>query len=689
MIMRILLASNAQYFPAHGGGERSNRMLMEALAARGHQCQVVTRLDRFGGEASANWLAGVAGREVTPEAIPAGFTFDLGGIRVVAASLPSSFRAFFQLHKDEFRPDVIVVSTDDPAQILLETAVEDSHATTVYLARATVAVPFGPDAAFRSEEKTAALRRVDAVIGVSEYVARYIKEHSGIDAIHVPIALPDREPHPVAGRFDNEYVTLVNPCAVKGISVFLALAGALPSLRFAAVPTWGTTADDLRSMASHPNIEILPKVDRINDLLIRTRVLLVPSLWAEARSRIVVEAMLAGVPTIASNLGGLPEAKMHVPYILPVQPIEGYTQKLNEQMVPVANVPPQDIEPWREALVRLTSDRAHWQSLAATSRAAALHYADTTTVEPFETLIRQLKRKPRVAPAAEPPLPAEQLRHLSPERRRLLELKLRKQAGLATDPVLPLGGGRPTERLRIFCFPPAGGGASSFRSWRERLAGTVEVAAVQYPGRESRHADPFPSSFEELVRTLAVDLRPYLSGPFVFFGHSMGATVAFELARLLRSEAAQSQSSGLRALIVSAARAPQFRLNYQPGPDPAPEEFLAQVRRLGGLPPEVEADPRFLAVVLPVLRADAALFRRYCYQPAPPLDIPILAAGGDVDPQVTLDHLAAWKEQTTSMFEVVQFPGGHFYLRDQEAALLGRIGSFQRSAFSDQPNRLG
>jgi surfactin synthase thioesterase subunit/glycosyltransferase involved in cell wall biosynthesis len=676
--MRILLASNAQYFPTAGGGERSNRMLMEALAARGHQCQVITRLDRFGAETAATWLAGVAGREVTPETIPAGFSFELGGIRVIAASQPSSFRAFFHLHKDEFRPDVIIVSTDDPAQILLEAAVADPHATTVYLARATVAVPFGPDAAFRSEEKTAALGRVDAVIGVSEYVARYIREYSGIDAIHVPIALPEREPHPLAGRFDNEYVTLVNPCAVKGISVFLALAGALPSLRFAAVPTWGTTADDLRAMAAYPNIAILPKVDRINDLLTQTRVLLVPSLWTEARSRIVVEAMLAGVPTIASDLGGLPEAKMHVPYILPVQPIEGYTQKLNELMVPIANVPQQDIGPWREALARLTSDRAHWEQLAALSRATALHYAETTTIEPFEAFIRQLKRKPRIAPPAEPPLPAEQLRHLSPERRRLLELRLRKQAGLATDPVLPLGGGRPTGRLRIFCFPPAGGGASFFRSWRERLAGIAEVAPVQYPGRESRHADPFPSSFEELVRTLAVDLRHYLTGPYVFLGHSMGAAVAFELARLLRAEAAHSQPprQSPLAFVSSAARAPQFRLNYQPGPDPTPDEFLAQVRRLGGLPPEGENDPRFLAAVLPVLRADASLFRRYCYQPGAPLDIPILAVGGDTDPQVTLDHLVAWKEQTTAAFEMVQFPGGHFYLRDEEAPLLSKISGF-------------
>lgn len=677
--MRILLASNAQYFPAHGGGERSNRMLMEALAARGHQCLVITRLDRFGGEPAAQWLAGVAGREVTPAAIPAGFSFELGGIRVVIASQPSSFRAFFLFHKDAFRPNIIITSTDDPAQLLLGAALEDGQAATVFLARATVALPFGPDAAFSSQEKTATLRQADALIGVSEYVAHYIREYSGIEAIHVPIALPDQGPHPAVGRFDNEFVTLVNPCAVKGISVFLGLASALPSLRFAAVPTWGTTTEDLQQLAAHPNITLLPKVDRINEILARTRVLLAPSLWAEARSRIVVESMLAGVPAMASNLGGLPEAKMHVPYILPVQPIEGYTQKLNEQMVPIANVPPQDIGPWREALDRLTTDRGHWEELAATSRATALHYAETTTIEPFESFITRLARKPRVPSPAELPLPAEQLSHLSPERRRLLELRLRRQAGLAVDPVLPLGGGWPASRLRVFCFPHAGGGASSFRAWREQLAGVAEVAPVQYPGRETRHADPLPASFEALVYGLAVDLRPYLAeGPYVFFGHSMGAAVAFELTHLLLAEGRQkAQHPHLpRALIVSAARAPQFRLNHQPGPDPSPEEFLAQVRRLGGLPLEHQDDPRFLATILPVLAADAALFRRYSYVPKPRLNIPILAAGGDRDPQVTCDHLAAWQAQTTAAFAVAEISGGHFYLREQEAVLLRKLSSF-------------
>jgi surfactin synthase thioesterase subunit/glycosyltransferase involved in cell wall biosynthesis len=669
--MRILLGSNALYYPAHGGGERSNRMVLESLVARNHTCLVVTRIDRFGEEAERKLTEQLAERHIQPIVEPGALRFHLNGVEVLVATRPPSFRAFFVEHKNFFRPDTIITSTDDPAQLLLEAALHDENAPTVFLTRATVALPFGPDAAFPSREKTDMLRHADGVVGVSNYVARYIREHSGIEAIHVPIAPAESSPYRLVGSFENEFVTLVNPCAVKGIKIFLELARSLPDVAFAGVPTWGTTAEDLAAMRALPNIAVLPKVDHINELLERTRVLLAPSVWAEARSRIVVEAMLAGVPVMASDLGGLPEAKMGVPYVLPVNPIEGYEQRLNEQFVPVAEVPEQNILPWKEALERLTTDRAHWEHIAHLSRTAALHYAETATVEAFETYIARLQRKPRSFSAKPTAMPSTQLANLSPERRRLLDLRLKRQTStLKANPALPLSG-TDTSRYRLFCFAHAGGGAGFFRSWRSST-GPFDIAPVQYPGHETRQAEPFAGSVPELVQTLLSDLRPSLTGSFAFFGHSMGAIVAFELVRALKRE----ERAVPQALVASAARAPQFRRDYQPPDDPDREQLLNEVRRLEGLPDNVLSDASMLDLVLPSLEADAALYRRYIYHHQPPLDIPILALGGLTDPNVSEGHLDAWSEQTASLFRSKQFPGGHFYVKTNTEAVVSEIETF-------------
>jgi len=667
--MRILLAQNSPYYPAHGGGDKSNRLLLEALAARGHECRAVARVSSFGPRQHDDYLAELAARGVNasvPEAGVVAFAREGVEVSIVTGDHP---RQHFTAQATDFEPDIILVSTDDPAQLLLEAALRLPRARVVYLARATLAVPFGPDCAFPSEAKTDQLRRVDAVVGVSQYVAGYIRRHSGIEAVHVPISLlepadaglPDGQP-PFLGRFDNQFVTMVNPCAVKGISIFLALADAFPELAFAAVPTWGTNSSDRVELERRSNIAVLRPADDIDRLLERTRVLLVPSLWAEARSRIVVEAMLRGVPVIASDIGGIPEAKLGVPYLLRVNPIVRYRPQLDEQMVPEAEVPPQDIAPWCGALRRLVTQPRHYDQIAERSRHAALDYAADLSIKPFEELLLGLLDRPPRRAAG--PRAAETARedHLSPERRRLLALRLRRNSPAAAY----FPGAEAAEGPRVFCLPHAGAGAAAYAGWK--LAGAA-VCPVRLPGRESRIAQAPFERMRPLVEALAAAIAAYLDRPYALFGHSMGAVVAFELARELRRRG----QPAARVLIASGARAPRYRRGYVPGPDPSDAELLDELRQIGGPDREWLDVSSIAPAVLPALRADTSLYRHYVYQEDEPLDCPIRAYGGLADGRVTAEHLRGWSAETRAPFALRQFTGGHFYLQPLSEGLRDAI----------------
>src|SRR5258708_4662286 len=210
--MRILLAHNSLYYPSHGGGDKSNRLLMEALAARGHEVRVAARIERFGPEAQDRFLQRLASMGVEAEVISPEVRLRLNGVDVRTLTLDPHLRAFFSGHVAAFNPDVIIASTDDPAQILLDIALKAPRARVVYLVRATIAAPFGPDSSAPNAARAETLRRCDGVVGVSEYVARYMSRWGGIPAIHLPISLLEPGEYPNLGGFENPFVTLVNPC---------------------------------------------------------------------------------------------------------------------------------------------------------------------------------------------------------------------------------------------------------------------------------------------------------------------------------------------------------------------------------------------------------------------------------------------------------------------------------------------
>ncbi|MCP5115246.1 MAG: glycosyltransferase family 4 protein [bacterium] len=426
--MRILLVQNSLYYPAYGGGNKSNRLLLEALTAKGHECRVVTRVsETLDSERLRLFLADLESRDVQIDSAAGGLViFRLNGVEVHTETSLPRVRDHLIRQIREFEPTWTLVSTDDPLQMFLSAALETHPGRVVYLARTSLALPFGPDTAIGSEQRTEALRRVAGIVTVSEYVRRYIETHGGMNAIALPISLHGKGPYPNLACFDGGAVTMVNPCAIKGISIFVELARRLRDVPFAAVPMWGTNESDLTELERQANVSLLPPVDNIDKVLARTRVLLAPSLCNDAKPRIVVEAMSRGIPVLASNVGGVPEAKLGVDYLLPVAPIEAYEPSLDSRMVPEAIVPPQNADPWLEALERLLTDRGHFLEISRQSHEAANRHIASLTVEPFEQYLGGLAGAgiPSTASAVEDSGPA---RGLSPEKRALLAMRLRSQ----------------------------------------------------------------------------------------------------------------------------------------------------------------------------------------------------------------------------------------------------------------------
>ncbi len=224
-------------------------------------------------------------------------------------------------------------------------------------------------------------------------------------------------------------------------------------------------------------------------------------------------------------------------------------------------------------------------------------------------------------------------------------------------------------RLRLLCFPYAGGGVSVFRAWEDELPETVDVCPVRLPGRESRWKEPPFTRLTPLVETLARVLRPMLDVPFAFFGHSMGAFVSFELARQLRREGGPTPVK----MFVSGASAPQI-----PDPDPPihelPDpEFLEELQRLNGMPKEVIRVEEVLRLMMPTLRADVGLVETYTYSSEEPLGCPISSYGGKKDCKATPHDLVAWSEQTASDFRLRLFPGDHFFLLGARESVLDDV----------------
>lgn len=435
--MRILLTANAAYVPPRGGSTRSNLVWLEYLASRGHDCRVVApapledtpqRVERVRADLEDQRIH--VSHVRTDHKL--GFQeLRKGKITVYSVADPARLRDVLRAKILKLHPDWVLVSSEDLAQALLHEAHETAPGRVVYLAHTPQMFPFGPASLNPNPAGAELVARSAAIVVIGNHTAAYVEKHLGRRpaVIHPPVYGKG----PWLRRDPNKdgLITMINPCAVKGISIFLALAERFPQYSFGALRGWGTTEQDFEALRQLPNVKMLPKVKHIEAILRRTKILLMPALWYEGFGLVVMEAMLRGIPVLASNMGSLVEAKAGTNYVLPVSPIERYRTVFDENRMPIPEVPEQHVGPWANALEELMENPDLYRKEAAAAREAAMRFVPNVKASHFEEFLLALK--PSGATAAEarpapPPEPArETLEGLSPEKRALLLKKIKER----------------------------------------------------------------------------------------------------------------------------------------------------------------------------------------------------------------------------------------------------------------------
>jgi len=236
------------------------------------------------------------------------------------------------------------------------------------------------------------------------------------------------------------------------------------------------------------------------------------------------------------------------------------------------------------------------------------------------------------------------------------------------------GQGSPSRRL--VCFPHAGGTAGAFLSWATAMPAGTELLAIQYPGRQERMLEPCIEDMHQMADRIAAELANHLDLPMLFFGHSMGSAVAYEVA--LRLE--RQRDFTMRALFVSGRTSPH-RITGEHRHQLPDADLVAAMSALGGPDVSVFRNAQLLPLILPPLRADLRLLDAHRPPKMELLNAPIVAYGGDADFTCPVDDLFAWQEATTAGIQVRTYSGGHHFLRTAEKKVLAAL-SQQVLAFS-------
>lgn len=226
--------------------------------------------------------------------------------------------------------------------------------------------------------------------------------------------------------------------------------------------------------------------------------------------------------------------------------------------------------------------------------------------------------------------------------------------------------------LRLFCFPFAGSSASVFRSWIDNLPEEVEVLAIQLPGRENRLGERCMRDMDEIVENLEFEIDSCLDQPFVFFGHSLGSLIAYELLRRVEAGARHRAelffASGGPAPHTRVARAEPLRLTQ--------DQILQDLQKISQAHSELLENREALALMLPMLQADFEIYTNYRYRETAPLQSPIVVIRGETDAYITHQSQMEWKCHTDSQFSFNTIPGPHLFMLDSRGALIALVNAY-------------
>ena len=585
--MRILFTANQPFGLIGSGAARSNYALIRELALHGNILRLVTPYNDAAVQEPRNELA---------------------QIEICTVQDPAKLCSQLAQEIATFNPDFIFVSSEDMRQSLVEVAVRERPQRVVYLAHTPQMLPFGPLSLFPSITRTQLLQQVGLVVCISQFMAQYVQTHAGIAALVAHPPHYGNGPFQHVARYDNAYVMFINPCQVKGMPIFEAIAQALPAVQFGVIHGWGTTQQDARQLAGLPNVVSLPRQKAMDEAFYKqVRALLMPTVWGEGFGMTAVEAMLHGVPVLASDSGGLPEAMLGQLDVIPVCSITQYLNQLDDKRLPVPVMPPQDVRPWVQALSGLLSHPVAYAQRSKAAYQAANQFVSTLNInalvarlQGMQALQRSTRPIPMTMPNIQiqpvPPTTREQrLQAMTPQQRDDLMQMLREQrqrkvpinrackAGEASEGnaadehpnnmaqkaaehvwVINFLRRHKTATKRtisielkpgdaspaLFLVHPASGEVDLYRDLAEQLTWPGRIIGLQDPLVLEDDRSSLTLNVVDLAKRYANAIQQAQpSGPYYLAGHSYGGVVAFELACQLR---AQNQEVAFVGIIDTA-----------------------------------------------------------------------------------------------------------------------------------------